>query len=44
LEIRRICRQYGRCAARAQQTEQVRRISVLMNVAAEHPESQPEPA
>src|SRR5262249_7049037 len=28
-------------AARAQQTEQVRRIGVLMNVAAEHPEGQP---
>jgi ABC transporter substrate binding protein len=28
-------------AARAQQTEQVRRIGVLMNVASEHPEGQP---
>jgi putative ABC transport system substrate-binding protein len=28
-------------SARAQQTEQVRRIGVLMNVAAEHPEGQP---
>src|SRR6516162_8522485 len=28
-------------AARAQQTDQVRRIGVLMNVAPEHPEGQP---
>ena len=31
-------------ASRAQQTEQIRRIGVLMNVAAEHPEGQPEPS
>src|SRR5262252_2219849 len=31
-------------AARAQQTEQIRRLGVLMNVAAEHPEGQPEPS
>jgi putative ABC transport system substrate-binding protein len=28
-------------AARAQQTDQVRRVGVLMNVAPEHPEGQP---
>ena len=31
-------------AARAQQADQVRRVGVLMNVAAEHPEGQPEPS